>query len=189
MSSESVIFLQAFLEENHKDTVLWMTSEHPLPPRLADWCIEIPTVKTEDMSLKKIRDTAPEHSSIATIPTLEAEICQVYEYWMRNPPKLSDVKKIRSIVYALLHRNIRWTDGFHHWLIALDLLNLTNEQRLSLAAICTKQPFTGSGQTVPSYRIPILWENFLCCLRNALSPAAAKPSKKPVKSRKINVSS
>ena len=194
MSSESVIFLQAFLEENHKDTVLWMTSEHPLPPRLADWCIEIPVKASEDLSLQRIRQTAPEHSSISTIPTLESEICQVYEHWMKNEPKLSDVRKIRSIVYALLHRNIRWTDGFHHWLIALDRIPITNTQRLRLAAICIKQPFTGSGQTVPSYRIPILWENFLCCLRNALAPPPApepvvKPSKKPVKSRKVNVSS
>jgi len=33
-----------------------------------------------------------------------------------------------------------------------------------------KQPFTGAGQTVPSYRIPILWEHYLCSLRNALAP-------------------
>jgi len=216
LSSESVIFLQAFLEENHQDTVLWMTSEHPLPSRLADWCIEIPVnYNNTDNSLQKIKQSAPEHSSILTIPTLESEICQIYEHWMHTEPKLSDVKKIRSIVYALLHRNIRWTDGFHHWLIAIDILPLTTEQRLRIAAICMRQPFTGSGQTVPSYRIPILWENFLCSLRNALSPpqsgvktpaafapaavaaqsvvkprapqSAVKPSKTPAKVRKANV--
>jgi hypothetical protein len=37
LSSESILFLQAFLEENNHDTILWMTSELPLPSRIADW--------------------------------------------------------------------------------------------------------------------------------------------------------
>ena len=173
LSSESIIFLQAFLEENYKDTVLWMTSEHPLPPRIADWCIEIPIASTgTDHALVAIQRSAPTHSQLDSIPTLENEIRLIYEHWMKTAPTLSDVKKIRAVVYALLHRNIRWTDGFHHWLIVLDTLSLTPTQRLALAKICIRQPFTGSGQTVPSYRIPILWENFLCSLRNALAPIA-----------------
>ena len=89
---------------------------------------------------------------------------------MNQPPTLSDVKKIRGVVYALLHRNIRWTDGFNIWLFALDRLPLTLEQKKSLAKICCSQPFSGAGQTVPSYRIPVLWENYLCSIRNALAP-------------------
>jgi len=171
LSSESIIYIQAFLEENYQDTVLWMTSEHPLPPRLSDWCIEIPIAsKGTDYALQRIQAAAPAHSQLDSIPTLENEIRIIYEHWMANPPRLSDVKKIRAVVYALLHRNIRWTDGFHHWLIVLDTLPLTPQQRVAAAAVCIKQPFTGSGQTVPSYRIPILWENYLCCLRNVLAP-------------------
>jgi len=177
LSSESIIFIQAFLEENYKDTVLWMTSEHPLPPRIADWCIEIPIASTgTDYALAHIQASAQTHSQLSTIPTLENEIRIIYEHWMKTPPILSDVKKIRAIVYALLHRNIRWTDGFHHWLIVLDTLTLTPTQRIRLAQICINQPFTGSGQTVPSYRIPILWENFLCSLRNVLAPTSFQAS-------------
>ena len=54
LSSESVLFLQAFLEENYQDTVLWLTSEHPLSPRLADWCIELPVVSATDLSLEHL---------------------------------------------------------------------------------------------------------------------------------------
>jgi hypothetical protein len=97
--------------------------------------------------------------------------------WLTTPPVLSDVKKIRAIVYALLHRNIRWTDGFHHWLLAIDALPLSKETRAAVAAVCIKQPFTGAGQTVPSYRIPILWEQYLCSLRNALAPPYVKVEK------------
>jgi len=181
LSSESVIFLQAFLEENYQDTVLWLTSEQPLPPRLADWCIEIPVKSSTDKSLNKLLQNAPPQANPSTILTPEKEIVLIYKHWMINEPKLSDVKQIRAIVYGLLHRNIRWTEGFHLWMFALELLPLTQEQRLELSNICIRQPFTGSGQTVPSYRIPVLWENYLCHLRNALAP---KVKSEPVKARK-----
>lgn len=171
LSSESIILLQAFLEENSKDTVIWMTSEHPLPIRLADWCLEIPVANPgHDISLEKIKLASHVKGDAESIPTIQTEIRQICMEWLANPPVLSDVKKIRSIVYALLHRNIRWTDGFHHWLFVIDTLPLSKETRREVASICIKQPFTGSGQTVPSYRIPILWEHYLCSLRNALAP-------------------
>jgi hypothetical protein len=186
LSSESVLFLQAFLEENHKDTVLWLTSEHPLPPRLSDWCQEIAVPSMEDRSLTTLLKNAPPEAGCAGILTPEQEILTIYRQWMSTPPVLSDVKKIRSIVYGLLHRNIRWTDGFHQWMFTLDLLPLTQTQREILSKICIRQPFTGSGQTVPSYRIPILWENYLCNLRNALAPLTTTSPTKLVlpKSRK-----
>ncbi len=168
LSSESVLFLQAFLEENHQDSVLWLTSEHPLPARLADWCVEIP-VAGPDHALDNFSRAAHLQGQKPFL-TLEDEIEQIYRWWMAEPPTLSDVKKIRAIVYGLLHRNIRWTDGFHIWMFVLDRLPLTQEQKKKLAEICVKQPFTGAGQTVPSYRIPVLWEHYLCSIRNALAP-------------------
>lgn len=185
LSSESVLFLQAFLEENHQDSVLWFTSEHPLPARLADWCVEIP-VAGEDKALQKFTLL----SRLSTpIKTLEDEIEQIYRWWMTEPPKLSDVKKIRGIVYGLLHRNIRWTDGFHIWMFVLDRLPLTHEQKKVIAQICVKQPFTGAGQTVPSYRIPVLWEHYLCSLRNALAPTPMNVFQEPdMKNRKTKQS-
>ena len=168
LSSESIIFLQAFLEENYQDTVLWLTSEHPLPPRLADWCIEIPTSSEgRDLSLEKLKRSVPNQPNVST---LEEDIVLIYKAWLSTPSKLSDVKKIRAIVYGLLHRNIRWTDGFHQLMFALDRIPLTPSQKSALAKIFISQPFTGPGQTVPSYRIPILWENYLLLIRNALAP-------------------
>ena len=171
LSSESIIYLQAFLEENYRDTVLWMTSDHPLPARLADWCVEIPVTATHDKSLKALLASAPAEAKPETIITPEQEILRIYKDWMAAEPKLSDVKKIRAIVYGLLHRNIRWTDGFHQWMFTLEQLDLAPHVRHALADICRRQPFTGSGQTVPSYRIPVLWENYLILIRNTLAPA------------------
>lgn len=171
LSSESILFLQAFLEENYQDTILWLTSEQPLPPRLADWCVEIPvSAQGRDLSLEKVKLLAPPTGLSNTIVTLEDEIVLIYKLWLSEPATLSDVKRIRAIVYGLLHRNIRWTDGFHQWLFALDCIPLTQSQKSELSRICISQPFTGSGQTVPSYRIPILWENYLLLIRNALAP-------------------
>jgi hypothetical protein len=171
LSSESIILLQAFLEENSKDTVLWMTSEHPLPLRLADWCLEIPVASPGyDISLKKIQDESHVKGDHPSILHVHDELQSICKEWITNPPRLSDVKRIRSIVYGLLHRNIRWTDGFHLWLFAIDSLEISDEKRHAVAMVCIKQPFTGAGQTVPSYRIPILWEHYLCSLRNALAP-------------------
>lgn len=164
LSSESVLFLQAFLEENYKDTVLWLTSEYPLPTRLSDWCVEIPVAGT-DRALETLVQTSPVH-----LPTIQSEILIIYNHWMSQEPTLSDVKKIRAIVYGLLHRNIRWNEGFHLWMFALESLPLTQDQMKHLASLCIRQPFTGSGQTVPSYRIPVLWENYLCNIRNILAP-------------------
>lgn len=174
LSNESILYLQAFLEENHQDSVLWLTSEHPLPSRLSDWCVEISVGSSVDKSLTRIP---------SPILTIEDEILTIYKHWINTPARLNDVKQIRAIVYALLHRNIRWVEGFHHWLFALDKLNLSLETKVKLSAICCNQPFTGAGQTVPSYRIPVLWENYLCELRNALSPNEV-PQATPVKKRK-----
>jgi hypothetical protein len=162
LSSESILFLQAFLEENYRDTVLWLTSEHPLPPRLSDWFQEI--------SMKA--------GPMASI--INSEITEIYRAWMETPATLSDVKRIRAVVYALLHRNLRWTDGFHQWMFALDTVPLTPAQRAATAAVCVSQPFTGPGQTVPSYRIPVLWEQYLISLRDALAPVAKPVLATPV---------
>jgi hypothetical protein len=129
-----------------------------------------------------VKLSAPPSCLSNTIVTLEDEILLIYNHWLSTPATLSDVKRIRAIVYGLLHRNIRWTDGFHQWLFALDCIPLTQTQKSELAKICISQPFTGSGQTVPSYRIPILWENYLLFIRNALAkPHEEKTIEIPLK--------
>jgi hypothetical protein len=96
LSSESIILLQAFLEENSKDTVLWMTSEHPLPLRLADWCLEIPVASPGyDISLKKIRDESHAKGDHPSILLVNDEIQSICKEWILTPPRLSDVKRIR----------------------------------------------------------------------------------------------
>jgi hypothetical protein len=185
LSSESTLLLQAFLEMNYRDTVVWTTSEHPVPPRLADWFLEIP-VKGEDKSLLAIQARKP-------VPVFHAEpfavdVRRLLETWKTSVPTLKDVQLIRNLVYAFLHRNIRWCEGFHTFLVELQNIELPQPILLQALKICTAQPFTGPGQTVPSYRIPMLWENFLLLLRECLSRcvpvAPALTSSPQKKSRK-----
>ena len=42
LSSESVLLLQACLEQNEGDLSIWITSELPVPQRVRDWFVEIP---------------------------------------------------------------------------------------------------------------------------------------------------
>lgn len=187
LSSESVLYLQAFLEENSRDSVLWLTSEYPLPARLSDWCLEIP-VAGPDRALRAAPAPAAQPSEQPAIRTLQEDILPIFQAWTQAHPRLTDVKHIRSITYSLLHRNIRWTDGFHAFLFALDILRLSPPVHRRVTQVLLAQPFTGSGQTVPSYRIPILWENLLCQIRNALGPPAPvllpAPTKKPARNKK-----
>ena len=190
LSSESIIFLQAFLEESYKDTVIWMTSEYPLPARLSDWFVEIPVQsKGVDYSFEKMKKGASAQAIPECLVTLEDEIVAVYNQWLKTPATLSDVKRIRALVYGFLHRNIRWVDGFHNLLFALEKIPLTQEQRHELAKISIRQPFTGPGQTVPSYRIPILWENYLLFIRNVLAPITpiVKKVKKTKKDKNVAI--
>jgi hypothetical protein len=136
------------------------------------------------LALERIKLVSPATGLSNTLVTLEQEIVAIYKHWLTTPPTLSDVKKIRSIVYALLHRNIRWTDGFHQWMFALECIPLTQAQKLSVSKICISQPFSGPGQTVPSYRIPILWENYLLLLRNALAPSEPLKELSPPKPKR-----
>jgi hypothetical protein len=64
-------------------------------------------------------------------------------------------------------------------MFALEALPLSPVQKAAAASWCAKQPFTGPGQTVPSYRIPILWEHYLLGLRNAVAPVPV-PVAQPV---------
>jgi len=65
---------------------------------------------------------------------------------------------------------LRWTECIHFVLDTLILLpGLTWEQRHKALEVVAKCEGTGGGQTLPSYRIPILWESLFLQVRSALS--------------------
>lgn len=181
LSTESILLLQAALEQNDGDLSIWMTSEIPVPSRVRDWFVEIPVKGSANtvhggggggggdrqLSLYKQRvGFTDEH--LADWPDV---FMRLFGKWLKQgKPTLVDVPAIKSFVYELLMRNLRWTECIHFVLDALLLMpGLTSEQRHKALAVIARCEGTGGGQTLPSYRIPILWESLFLQLRSAIS--------------------
>jgi hypothetical protein len=189
LSTESILLLQAALEQNDGDLSVWMTSEIPSPVRVRDWFVEVP-VKGGDSSargralstngaasgstgdrqfeLYKQKVFSDEH--LADWPDV---FVRLFSKWLKQwngKPTLDDVPAIKSFVYGLLMRNLRWTECVHFVLDAVIMMpGLSTEQRQKALDVVAKCEGTGGGQTLPSYRIPILWESLFLQLRSAIS--------------------
>ena len=156
-STESYFLLHSLLENNFGDVSIWMTSELPVAPRLSDYFIEIPVAF--NASLKSLPQ--PSWYDIFT---------KVLTKWSKRPfPKISETNEIRSLLYELLMRNLRWTDSVHYLLDVALILPISEEKRKKVIQILAEQEATAAGQTIPSYRIPLLWESLFLRLREVIS--------------------
>lgn len=156
-STESYFLLHSLLENNYGDISVWFTSELPVADRLADYFIEIP------VAYNRL------YTEISS-PSWYAIFKRLIMSWANKPfPKLTETNEIRSFLYDLLMRNLRWTDCVH-LLMDVTLTNsLPEDKRAKVLAILAKQEATAAGQTIPSYRIPLLWEGLFLEIREALS--------------------
>ena len=131
-----------------------MTSELPVAERLSDYFIEIPVQST----------------LVQTGPTWSQIFRKVLLSWSQKPfPCLSETTEIRNFLYELLMRNLRWTDCVHYLLDVVLKIQLPFEKKKKVLEILAKQEATAAGQTIPSYRIPLLWEALFLEIREALS--------------------
>ena len=89
-----------------------------------------------------------------------------------GPPTIDDVKDVKAFVYELLMRNLRWVEATHYLLDSL-ITNqaLTVGQRKQCIQALAKCEATAGGYTIPSYRIPILWESIFLQFRTIVSSA------------------
>lgn len=164
LSSESVILLQSCLEQNENDISVWMTSEFPVAHRIRDWFIEIPNSGID----KPYQDyVAVSGGAVADWSKI---FSGVFERWTKSPrATIADVKYIKTFVYELLMRNYRWIEAVH---CILDVIvshpEFTDKQRSDCLEILAKCEATAAGYTIPSYRIPIIWEGLFVQLRNVL---------------------
>jgi hypothetical protein len=153
-STESYFLLHSLLENNFGDVSIWITSELPVAERLADYFIEVPVAQ----------------SQITTGPSWSAIFEKKLLSWsQKDSPILSDTTLIRNFLYELLMRNLRWTDCVHHLLDVILKIQLPFEKKQKVLEILAKQEATAAGQTIPSYRIPLLWEALFLEIREALS--------------------
>ena len=162
LSSESVILIQACLEQNEEDVSIWLTSELPVPQRIRDWFIEI-GVDSLDRNFQAYAEYAGRE--VKNWPNIFREI--IDKWRGQGPPKLQDVKEIKAIVYGLLMRNLRWVEATHFLLdVILTHPEIDGRQRIDAITALSSCEATAGGYTIPSYRIPILWENLFLQLRN-----------------------
>lgn len=169
LSTESILLLQAALEQNDGDLSVWMTSEIPVPVRVRDWFVEIP-VKGVDRQFALYKQKVFSDEHLADWPDV---FMRLFSKWLKQgngKPTLDDVPAIKSFVYELLMRNLRWTECVHFVLDAVIMMpGLSSDQRHKALDVVAKCEGTGGGQTLPSYRIPILWESLFLQLRSAIS--------------------
>ncbi len=162
LSSESVLLLQSCLEMNEGDVSIWMTSEMPVPHRIRDWFVEIPVARV---------------AAVATKPDWPDIFHALLGRWRKAaPPTINDVKEVKSFVYELLMRNLRWVEATH-FLLDVFLVNteITEDQRLACVEALAACDATAGGYTIPSYRIPILWESLFLQIRNIVHANTAEP--------------
>ena len=164
LSSESIILLQSCLEQNEQDISVWMTSEIPVAQRVRDWFVEIPVAGTDRAYAAYV---AKSDGAVADWPNVFGTLC---ERWTQSPPPtIADVKHIKTFIYDLLMRNYRWIEAIH---CIMDVIvghpSMTEQQRLACLEVLAKCEATAAGYTIPSYRIPIIWEGLFIQLRNVL---------------------
>lgn len=165
LSTESILLLQASLEQNDGDLSIWMTSEIPVPIRIRDWFVEVP-MGGEDRQFAKYVSSAISEEKLANWPQIFARL---FSNWLAAPAAtLDEVPKIKAFVYELLMRNLRWTECIHFVLDAILSLPLSPQKRTRALKIIASCEGTGGGQTLPSYRIPILWESLFLQVRSVL---------------------
>jgi hypothetical protein len=172
LSTESCVILQSILEQDGLDMSIWVTSEHPMPIRISHHFREI-AVGGPDRSLQimqqRIRDVGGDPTGLydpqALFDRAVRRLCRP------GPPTLQEVEGLRAFIYECLIRNIRWIESIHHFMVSLLRLDIPESNRLAALRILAKQEGTASGQTIPSYRIPMAWESLFLQMREALSGA------------------
>ena len=165
LSSESVLLIQACLEQNEYDISVWMTSEMPVPHRIRDWFIEVPVASTIDRAFQTFSN------SLKSEPASWSLIFKkLFNKWLNSSkPTINDIKEVKLFVYELLMRNFRWVEATHFILDAIILHETMSEEKrmLCIEALASCEA-TGGGYTIPSYRIPIIWESLFIKFRSIL---------------------
>ena len=154
-STESYFLLHSLLENNYGDVSIWLTSELPIANRLSDYFLEIPVARS---------------LSQETLPSWNSIFLKLFLSWsQKEKPKLNETTEIRSLLYELLMRNLRWTDCVHYILDVILQLPLDETRQRAVLTVLAEQEATAAGETIPSYRIPLLWESLFLSLREAIS--------------------
>jgi hypothetical protein len=82
---------------------------------------------------------------------------------------LARVQEIRDWVYFCLQKNLRWQEVIQYLLDSLLQSKLAHKKIVATIDALAKQPSSGGGNTLGSYRIPIAWEHLGLQVATALA--------------------
>lgn len=167
LSQESILLLHAAIEKSQGNLLIWITTEESPPFDLQDLFLVVPIGGPD----RKLAEFLIANPSIPPESDGQAWFDRTVKKWSNEKWTLNRVDGIRDFVYECLLRNIRWQDMVSYWIDAL--LKMSEEigpvrYKNSLIAICNADA-TGSGQTLPSYRLPLAWESIFMYIAKALS--------------------
>jgi hypothetical protein len=163
LSHDSVLQLQMALEQHEGSLVIWCSSELPMPYELVDWFVEIP-VAGRDMTIPKLKQQYG-----VSLLDWSAYFDELVQSWSKKPMTLARIQEIRDWVYFCLQRNLRWQEVTHYLLESILQSQLPADKIQRAVAALAKEPSTGGGQTLGSYRIPIAWEHLGIEVASALA--------------------
>jgi len=163
LSHDSILQLQMALEMHEGCLCFWFTSELPLPFELKDWFLTVP-IPGQDYTIRSIQTRFG-----GNFLDWKEYFVNMLLKWRSKPMSLERVIEIRDWVYYCLQRNLRWQEVNHYLLDALLASDFPLEVIENCLKVLCEQPSTAGGQTLPSYRIPIAWENLGLGIAEVLS--------------------
>lgn len=170
LSEESVILIQEVLEKYSETVCFLFTSDYPLSKRLEDWFFEIP-YSGPDRSYAALRKQYPSLPAPDVYGQGDAWFHffdSSFEKWRarRNHNwTVADALEIRQWIYMCMQRNLRWCDMILYWTQTiqrkLDAGRLSTEEAANCFAHLALASMGGGFVMLPSYRIPVAWEQFM----------------------------
>jgi hypothetical protein len=155
MNDESLLLIHHALETMGDKFIVWMTSEEPIPLKIADYFHIIP-IGGSDYRAEEFKEVH------------ELAHGDIWLDWFRwrirdcvgHTLSLDTIKMVRSWVYTCLQRNLRWSQMIYYWYEVLLELPLEPHQFQDVIEDLLKYENTQGFSSLLSYRIPILWEAF-----------------------------
>ncbi len=166
LSDESLLLIQEALEKFPNTLSILMTSEFPLPVRIADLFFEIP-IGGHDIAREELCKKWPK---IPTIDSWTTFFDNAWESWAVMEPSVQSIIELRRWIYDCHLRNLRWCDFiqllFETVLRHRDSLSADKYKRIIKRLASAEGG--GGWSLLPSYRMPVAWEGVLLDVYNIL---------------------
>jgi hypothetical protein len=170
LSEESVLLLQETLERYSDTVTILLTSEYPLHQRLNDFFFEIP-YGGDDLAYIELHKKMPLLPPLSEGDSWSRFFNHTWRTWIdKKEWVLDDVLMVRQFIYTCMQRNLRWCDMIMYWVEVVERHKneVDHAKYVRILRVLAMAKTGGGFVMLPSYRIPITWENFLIELIEAI---------------------